>query len=535
MNRNALLSVAGSAVLCACGNSASLGSVSAGRAGSGPEQCLQVVAGIDLQSATVPELQQALRAGTVTSEALTSAYLQRIATFDTAGSKLNSIRVLAPDAIEQARAADRERAAGVFTGPLQGLTIVLKDNVGTTDMTTTAGSIALELNIPKSEATITTKLRQAGAIVLGKVNLSEFANWVDPRMPSGYSSLGGQVIAPYDFAMSPLGSSSGSSVAATMAFSTLTIGTETSGSIISPSTVQSAVGVKPTLGLVSRAGIIPLAPSFDTSGPIVRNVTDAAILLGVIAGVDPKDPATQKFALSPLAGIVPDYVAHLSATALKGARLGVRSNDLGSSALFDAAVKVLTDRGAQIVQIPDPLSSTVASSSDISIAELGAIFNEFKFSLNNYLADEAGPDVPVHSLTDIILFNQQHTDKVKYGQTYLIVSDAQTGLDADPVALAAREIAIHGAQLWIDTMSDQFQLDAIIAPDFNNVSSTAAAGYPDVTVPMGYVGQTPHGLSFAGKAFTEQRLLALAYDYEQATKLRRPATVINPQLAKFCP
>ncbi|HZP12698.1 MAG TPA: amidase family protein [Nevskiaceae bacterium] len=531
--RHSVLAAA-SITLAACGSSTSLNELSASRADGGAAQCLQVVDGIDLEAVSVPELRAALNAGLITSEALTQAYLDRIATFDLAGPALDAVRALAPDALGQARKADADRASGIVHGPLDGLTILLKDNIGTRDMPTTAGSIALALNFPKHEATITTKLRSAGAIVLGKANLSEFANWVSETMPSGYSSLGGQVINPYDFTQSPLGSSSGSAVGGTMAFSTLTIGTETSGSIISPSTVNSMVGLKPTLGLVSRYGIIPLAPSFDTAGPIVRDVTDAAILLGVIAGVDPNDPATDAFTRSPLAGVVPDYAAHLSPTALMGARLGVRSDDLGSSDLFDNAVATLQQQGATIVSIPDPVSSTVASSSDGSIAELGAIFNEFKVSLNRYLAQEAGPDVPVHTLGDIIHYNNQHRDKIPYGQNLLVASNAQSGFDSDPVELASRNVAIHYAQLWINTMVDAFALDAIIAPDFNNVSATAAAGYPDITVPMGYDGQNPHGLSFAGKAWTEQRLLQLAYAYEQASKLRQPPAAINPQLAAFC-
>jgi amidase len=531
-SRNLVLAVA-SATLAACGSSTSL-QISAGSRADNAAQCLQVVNGIDLQAVTVPELKQALHDGSVTSEALVQAYLDRIAAFDTAGPKLNAVRALAPNALDQARAADHDRAAGVTHGALDGITIVLKDNIGTRDMPTTAGSIALALNIPKHEATITTKLRDAGAIVLGKMNLSEFANWVSETMPSGYSSIAGQVIDPYDFAADPLGSSTGSAVGGTMAYSTLTIGTETSGSIISPSTVNSMVGLKPTLGLVSRYGIIPLAPAFDTAGPIVRDVTDAAILLGVIAGVDPNDAATDNFARSPLAGVVPDYAAHLSPTALMGAHLAVRSGDLGSSDLFNAAVTALKAQGATIVSIPDPLSSEVASSSDGSIAELGAIFNEFKVSLNNYLAEEAGPDVPVHTLTDIINYNNQHRDRVKYGQNLLLVSNAQSGFDTDPIELVSREVAIHYSQEWIDTVIDLLQVDAIIAPDYNNVSSTAAAGYPDITVPMGYDGQAPHGLSFAGKAWSEQRLLQLAYAYEQATRLRQPPTMINPDLAAFC-
>jgi amidase len=490
--------------------------------------CLQVLNGIDLQAVTVPELLQAVAQRRLSSADLVGRYLERIAAFDTGGPKLNSIRALAPNALDQARSA---RA-----GPLRGIPVLLKDNIGTTDMPTTAGSIALAVNIPKSEATITRKLREAGAIVLGKTNLSEFANWVDLRMPNGYSSLGGQVIAAYDFKADPLGSSTGSGVAGTMAFAALAIGTETSGSIISPAYVHSLVGVKPTLGLVSRFGIIPLAPSFDTAGPMTRNVTDAAVLLGVIAGADvANDPATQRFVDSALQGVVPDYVAALSATALEGKRLGVRSGDVGASALFDAALAVLREQGATIVEFPDPVSQTIASSSDGSFLEIVAIPNEFKLSLNRYLAEQSGDAVPVETLSDIIAYNDRHPDKVKYGQTLLIASDAQTGSELDPAYVVARDGGIAYASAWIDTVMDANGLDAIVAPDWSNISSTAASGYPNVIVPMGYAGQAPHGVSFAGRAFAEATLLALAYDYEQATRLRVPATVLNPALAPYCP
>jgi amidase len=544
MRRAIVAAAAVAAGLAACGPSVTPETADA-QAAPFRAACLDGLRGIDLQSATVPELQRAVAKGRLTTAALVDLYLQRIAVFDTGGPKLNSVRALAPDLAAQ--------AAARHTGPLAGVPVLLKDNIGTTDMPTTAGSIALELNVPKHEATIVTKLRDAGAIVMGKTNLSEFANWVDLTMPNGYSSLGGQVIAPYDFESDPYGSSTGSGVAATMAFATLAIGTETSGSIISPSFVHSDVGVKPTLGLVSRYGIIPLAPSFDTAGPIARNVTDAAILLAVIAGVDPNDPVTERFAQSELKGVVPDYAAGLSAGALRGARLGVRSGDAGSDAaldsaqaelgafdvdahaLFQAALDVLRAQGAEIVALPDPVSASIASSSDVSLAEIPAIPNEFKWSLNEYLATEAGDAVPVETLTDIILFNQQHPDKVKYGQSLLIASNATTGTEFDPVYIASREAARAGAGGWIDTMIDQNDLDAIVGPDFSNISSTAAAGYPNVTVPMGYVGQAPHGLSFAGKPFTEARLLALAYAFEQATHLRRPPTDVNPELAAFCP
>lgn len=528
LRRGALALV--SALLTACGASSE---TVAGAAASAPTPaaagCLQALGGIDVQHSTIPQIQSARRSGTLSSVALVNLYLQRIATFDTAGAQLNAVRTLAPDALAQAAAADARRTD---PRPLAGIPVLLKDNVGTTDMPTTAGSIALALNIPKSEAFITQKLRAAGAIVLGKANLSEFANWVDLNMPNGYSSLGGQVISPYDFAADPLGSSTGSAVGGTMAYAAATIGTETSGSIIAPAYVHSMAAVKPTVGLVSRDGIIPLAPSFDTAGPITRTVTDAAVMLGVIAGVDPNDAATQAFANSALRGEVPDYVAGLSRDALKGARLGVRADDVVSTGPFADALTVLQQLGATIVPINDDPQGLDSLAADI---ELAAIFNEFKFSLNHYLATQAGPGLPVANLTDIVLYNQQNTDKVKYGQNLLILSDAQTGLEMDPASLAARTAAITLAQTFIDTEIDRNQLDAIIAPDGNNIGVTAAAGYPDLTVPMGYVGQVPHGLSFAGKAFMEARLLALAYAYEQATLLRQPATVLNPQLAAFCP
>ncbi len=488
--------------------------------------CLSSVGGLDVQQATTQQMQAAFASGALSSEQLVSLYLQRIETFDRNGAALNSVRALAPTALDQARAADAARKSGPRKSVLDGIPVLLKDNIGTTDMPTTAGSIALANNIPKSEAFITRRLRAAGAIVLGKANLSEFANWVDLSMPNGYSSLGGQVIAPYDFNADPLGSSTGSAVAAAMALTAVAIGSETSGSIISPSQVHSVVGLKPTLGLVSRSGIIPLAHSFDTAGPIARNITDAAALLGVIAGLDAADDASAAFD-----GEVPDYLGALSDSALKGARLGVREGDIGGNALFDAALAVLVAQGAEIVTIPEPLPTL----STVSLAEIGAIFNEFKWYLNKYLAEEAGPGLPVATLADIIAFNREHPEQVKYGQNLLQISDAQTGLAVDPVYLATRNAAVIGSQTWIDTVMAQYALDAIVGPDSANTSVTAAAGYPNLTVPMGFTGLAPHGLAFAGGAFSEAKLLAFGYDYEQASLLRVPPTDLNPDLSDFCP
>lgn len=489
--------------------------------------CGGALAELDLQTATVPELQAALKAGRISSERLVQQSLDRIAAFDRAGPTLNSVRALAPSALAQARAADARRARGESLGPMDGLPVLLKDNVGTTDMPTTAGSIALAANIPKSEAFITQRLRAGGAIVLGKTNLSEFANWVSLNMPNGYSSLGGQVIAAYDYAADPLGSSTGSGVAATMAFATATIGSETSGSIISPAYVHSLVGLKPTLGLVSRTGIIPLAHSFDTAGPMARSVTDAAALLGAVAGLDPADDASPRFQEA-LGGVVPDYLAALSTEALKGTRLGVRTSDIATSGLFAEALDVLRAEGAEIVEYSE------SDLSNLSLLSITTITNEFKWYLNDYLANEAGPGLPVASLTDIILFNAQNSDTVKYGQDLLIASNATTGLALDPVYLASRTGTISGSQIALDTALADNALDAIVAPDGGNIANTAAAGYPNVTVPMGYEGQLPHGLSFAGAPFTEAKLLALAYDYEQATKKRIAPTTLNPELKAYC-
>ncbi len=533
----AVLSLAASLWVVACGQSApAVSVVTLPEAAPLPVpvvikdalSCGGAVGGINLQTATVLELQAALQRGQISSERLVQQSLDRIAAFDRSGPTLNSIRALAPSALQQARAADARRARGEpRQGVLDGLPILLKDNVGTRDMPTTAGSITLALNIPKVEATLTQNLRAAGAIVLGKTNLSEFANWVSLNMPNGYSSLGGQVIAAYDYAADPLGSSTGSGVAATMAFATAAIGSETSGSIISPAIVHSLVGLKPTIGLVSRAGVIPLAHVFDTAGPMARTVTDAAALLGAVAGVDPLDDASPRFTAA-LGGVVPDYLAGLKTTALQGVRLGVRDFDMSSEGLFGEALDVLRAQGAEIIEY------TEADSANLTLLALATITNEFKWYLNDYLANEAGPGLPVASLTEIIALNAQNMDTVKYGQDLLIGSDAMTGLAMDPVYLASRTAAVSGAQNAIDTALAENQLDAIVAPGSGNITVTASAGYPNITVPMGYEGQTPQGLSFAGAPFTEAQLLGYAYAYEQATKKRVSPTLLNPALAAYC-
>lgn len=479
--------------------------------------CRPSVAGLDLQTVTIPELTKALADGRITSRKLVETYLARIRAYD---GKLNSIRALNPGALRIASKLDAERKAGHVRGPLHGIPILLKDNIGTLDMPTTAGSIALEGSIPLHAATITKKLEDAGAIVLGKTNLSEFANWVDLSMPSGYSSLGGQVLNPYAFADTPSGSSSGSGVAGTMAFAAGAVGTETSGSILSPSGANSVVGIKPTTGLLSRYGILPLAPSFDTPGPMTRTVTDAAVMLGVMAGVDPKDPRTEESAEA----TETDYTQYLKTSALQGARIGYNPDE--GSELFDNALKVLEEQGATLVE-----TDKLANTSLAGLTEIGEIPNEFKASLNAYLAQETPDTLRVRTLGDIIEYNDQHPDKVKYGQNLLIASNATPGVD-NPATQAAATATIESSKAAIDAALLADDLDAIATPGSTYANVGAAAGYPTVIVPAGYggAGSKPFGLSFLGTGYSEPTLIGFAYAYEQAARLRVPPTDTNAAL-----
>lgn len=487
------------------------GTLSSSVRAGGVKECRGSIAGLDLQSATILDLQKALASGKTSSRALVKAYLDRIKAYD---GHVNSIRTLNPNALRIADELDAERTKGRTRGPLHGIPVLLKDNINTVDMPTTAGSIALKGSIPLEEATITTKLEDAGAIILGKTNLSEFANWVDLSMPNGYSSLGGQVRNPYNMG-DPSGSSSGSGVAGTMAFASGTVGTETSGSILSPSTANSLVGIKPTTGLLSRYGILPLAPSFDTPGPMTRTVTDAALMLGAMAGVDEKDARTADSGDAPN-----DYAKFLDDTALKGVRLGYSSS---SNALFVAALEVLDKQGATLVET-DNLSRTRLA----GLTEIGLIPNEFKASLNQYLADLTPDTLRVRTLSDIVAYNEEHPDKVKYGQNLLIASDAMPGVYHPAMA----EATIQSSRATIDATLLADDLDAIVAPGNMYANISAAAGYPTVVVPAGYAGEgrNPFGLSFLADGFSEPRLISYAYDYEQATRLRVPPTEVNALL-----
>lgn len=483
--------------------------------------CQDLVRGIDLQSATIADLQDAMAKGQLTAVDLVDAYYARFLAFDENGPKLNSIQVFNPAAQDTAKQLDDERKAGKVRGPLHGIPIMLKDNVGTNDMPTTAGSIALAANLPRDDATIVARLREAGAIILGKAQLSEFANWVDLSMPSGYSSLGGQVLNAYDWGRTPSGSSSGSGVLTSMALSAASIGTETSGSILSPSNANSVVGLKPTMGLLSRAGIIPLAENFDVPGPMVRHVYDAAAMLGPMVGTDPKDPET----VASNGRLPPgnDYVRPLSTDALKGVRLGYVG---AGGPVFEEARKTLQGLGAEVVQIQSN-QLTAAST-----AEIALIFNEFHAGINDYLLNtprQKPLDILAPELAAIIAYNHQRPDKVRYGQNLLIASEANAGNKVQADALAVGVVA--AARAAADKMFDDHRVDAIIGQNAPHTGLGAAAGYPTLTLPSGYTGggNVPVGLSFFGKAFTEPKLLAYAYAYEQASLKRVPPTETNPK------
>jgi amidase len=493
---------------------------------------LVTVAGIDLQAATIPQLEAALASGRLTSRRLTEAYLDRIAYFDQGCIKVNAVRTLTDDALAQADAADAARKAG-RSGPLLGIPILLKDNIGTTDADTTAGSIALAGNRPAHDAAVTAQLRAAGAVILGKTNLSEFANWVSLTMPNGFSSLGGQVVNPYTKG-DPSGSSSGSGAGGTLAYAAGTFGSETSGSVLSPSAANSMVGIKPTLGVVSRNGIIPLAHSYDTAGPIARDVTDAAVLLSAVSAADPADQVFLPAAGSPPPGH--DYTASLKPTALQGAHIGYSPSDVSNmstdaQAVFNRALADLTAAGATLVPF-----DTLSNSSIGGLTELGGIPSEFKFGIKDYLATEAGPVGPkgrpalvTDDLTGIVVYNQQHSDRIPYGQDLLITSDATHGATADDPTSAA---TIEAARANIDSAFAQNGITAYLGANADYANIGAAAGYPSVDVPIGYTsnGTTPMGMQILGQAWTEPALIGYAYSYEQATHRRVPATVADPSL-----
>lgn len=489
----------------------------------------------ELEEATIAQLQQAMGSGALTARSIAEKYLARIRDIDKRGPAINSVIEINPDALSIADALDKERKAKGARGPLHGIPILIKDNIDTADrMMTTAGSLALAGSISSRDSFVAQRLRAAGAVILGKTNLSEWANFRSTKSTSGWSGRGGQTRNPYVLDRNPCGSSSGSGAAVAANLCLAAIGTETDGSVVCPSSANSIVGIKPTLGLVSRSGIIPIAHSQDTAGPMARTVTDAAILLGALAGVDPRDGITRESR----GRLRNDYAQFLDPKGLRGTRIGVARKSFGFSEkvdkLMSAAIEVMKSQGAIII---DPADIITAGKFDDS--EFEVLLYEFKADLNAYLAG-LGPSAPVHSLKEIIEFNERNREKEMpyFGQDIMIKAEAKGPLTSDAYRKALAKNHRLSRTEGIDAVMLKHRLDAMIAPTggppwttdlingdhFTGGFSTpaAVAGYPHITVPAGYVHGLPVGISFFGRAYSEPMLIKVAYAFEQATRLRRP-------------
>ncbi|MDB4894542.1 MAG: amidase [Firmicutes bacterium] len=474
-----------------------------------------------VEEATIQDLARAMAAGVITSEALVEIYLERIATYDKQGPKLNAILEVNPDALFIARALDRERQTAGPRGPLHGIPVLIKDNIDTHDkLHTSAGSLALATSVAPRDAFIVSQLRAAGAVILGKANMTEFANFMTKEMPSGYSSRGGQVINPYLHTLTPSGSSAGSGVAPAANLTAVAVGTETSGSILSPANNNSIVGIKPTVGLVSRTGIIPIAFSQDTAGPMTRTVADAATLLGALVGVDQDDPATA----ASVGRAYKDYTQFLDRDGLRGARIGVPAGEFWDKVsedekqLFAAAVAAMQESGAEIIdQVAIPGWADGYWQSNVLVYE-------FKTALNAYLAT-LGPGAPVRSISEIIAFNNRNPETcLRHGQTLLAEADSTSGTLTEPAYLLDRLKDIRlSRQEGIDSVVAAHKLDALLFPGSSGCWLPARAGYPSINVPAGYTTDgKPMGVTFTGLAWSEPVLIRLAYAFEQATKHRVP-------------
>jgi amidase len=504
-----------------------------------PSEAQPTAPSFPLEEATIVQLQQWQRDGRFTSEALTRLYLERIEAVDRDGPRLNALIELNPDALASAAQLDRERAAGRVRGPLHGIPVVIKDNIDTADrMMTTAGSLALVGAPALKDAFIVQRLRDAGAVILGKTNLSEWANFRSTKSTSGWSGRGGQTKNPYALDRNPCGSSSGSGTAVAANLAAVAIGTETDGSIVCPASATGLVGLKPTLGLVSRSGIVPIAHSQDTAGPMTRTVADAAALLSVIAGVDPTDEATA----AARDRIESDYTKFLDAGGLKGARIGVArkkvtGNSPATDRLFDRAIEDLRRLGADIVDPAD-----IGSIGEYDDSEFEVLLYEFKADLNKYLATRTG--VPIRSLKEAIEFNDSHQDREMpfFGQQIFLMAEAKGPL-TDEAYRKALEKNLKLSREGIDGVMKEHRLDAIVMPTlypawttdlingdhYMGGSSTPAAvsGYPTITVPMGEHYGLPVGLTFVAGAWSEGTLITLAYAYEQATKHREVPKLLS--------
>jgi amidase len=490
-----------------------------------------------LEEATAAQLQEMMTSGRYTARQIADLYLRRIEEIDRRGPTLRAVIDMNPDALTIADALDAERRTKGPRGPLHGIPVLIKDNIDTADrMMTTAGSLALEGPAPAKDAFLVERLRAAGVVILGKTNLSEWANFRSTHSTSGWSGRGGQVKNPYALDRNPCGSSSGTGAAIAANFAAIGVGTETDGSIVCPSGANGLVGIKPTLGLISRSGIVPISHSQDTAGPMARTVADAAALLGAMAGVDPADPDTKRSA--PYANR--DYAKSLDAGALKGARIGVaRRHYFGYSDVTDRVVnKAIEDMKAQGAIVVDP--ANIPTTSKLDACENEVLLYEFKADLNKYLAGRTGS--PVHSLEELIDFDAREKEREMpfFGQELFESAQKKGTLASAPYRAALARCRLLARAQGLDVVFKQHRLDALVAPTgspawttdlvngdhFTGASSTpaAVAGYPSITVPAGDAFGLPIGISFNGAAWSEPKLIALAYAYEQATKHRHPPT-----------
>jgi amidase len=497
-------------------------------------------AAVALEEATIAELQAAMGRGGLTSLALVNMYLERIQAIDQSGPCINSILEVNPDARRIARQLDRERKEGRVRGPLHGIPILLKGNIDTADrMTTTAGSLALVGDPPSTDATVVARLRAAGAVILGKTNLSEWANFRGFNSTSGWSAQGGQTRNPYVLDRNPCGSSSGSAASVAANLAAAGLGTETDGSIVCPASVNGVVGIKPTVGLTSRAGVIPISHTQDTVGPHARTVADAAAVLSALVGIDPRDPATENSA----GHFSTDYTQFVDPNGLRGARIGVMRGGgfTGYSgetdAIYEEALQAMEEAGAVLVDAEIPTIDELNADQ----AEIIVLLYEFKRDLNAYLATRTG--VPIHTLADAIEFNREHADQelLWFGQEWFELAEQELFTEADYLAALERGHRLAGTE-GIDAIIEQENLDALVAPTgspawpidlingdhFLGASSypAAVAGYPIINVPAGYAFGLPVGISFMAGAFSEPTLIKLASGFEAATKARRPPTYI---------
>jgi amidase len=480
----------------------------------------------------ISEIQQGYKNGSYTIKDVVMSYLERIEQIDKNGPMLNSIIQLNPDAVQIADTLDKELVQGKIRGPLHGIPVVLKDNIDTHDkMPTTAGSRALMNSFPLKDSYVASKLREAGAVILGKANLSEWANFRGQLSTSGWSGLGGQTKNPYIVSRNPCGSSSGSAVAVSANLIVLAIGTETNGSIVCPSHSNGIVGIKPTVGLISRTGIIPISSTQDTPGPMARTVRDAAICLGVLAGVDSSDEKT----IAGKGKYYRDYTQFLKEDGLKGKRLGLYKGPLGINYKVDTLVYLAVDfmksKGAEIIDIEK------ITPDDVDENSYQIMLYEYKEGLNKYFRS-LGSDAPVKSIEDLIAFNESDSIELRYfNQEYLKMAQEKGDLNSEEYQRSLAKVLKGSREEGIDRVMNEYDLDAIIAPTGNpawmtdlingdsfqlgSSSPAAQAGYPNITVPMGFIDGLPVGISFFGRAWSEPLLLEIAYAYENGTKYRK--------------